>query len=209
MYDSVQTPNYNDDGFYFHETFVVWEIAFNEALSMQQNLGVVHLAGACLYRLREFNLVLAKDIGVTVYHIRDWAKEHLPTTNPDNRRYEGHIDFDYKVERRADKIFVFKVDKPDSETYTRTPEHVHPPSGGLVVHRERIDPEASGLWASTMSASFQFAQEIYGDSGDGDSPATTLRRFLRSLLATDEVKTCLQDSGFSVEGLRDKLGEPD
>jgi hypothetical protein len=203
-----QAPNYNDDGFYFHETFVVWEIAFNEALSMQQNLGVVHLAGACLYRLREFDLILAKDIGITVYHIRNWAKENLPTTNPDDHRYEGYIDFNYKVEKRADKIFVFKVDEPALETHTRSLEDVHFPGEGLIA-TEKINPAASELWASTMSASFQFAQEIYGDSGDGDSPSTTLRRFLRSLLGTAEVQTCLNDIGFSVEGLKKRLSEPD
>ena len=78
MTNLSQPEKTNEDAFYFHEAYVVWEIAFNEALSMQQNPGFVHLAGACLYRLRDFDLTLAKELGVTVYHIRNWAMENLP-----------------------------------------------------------------------------------------------------------------------------------
>ena len=77
----LQPERTSSDGFHFHEAYVVWEIAFNEALSMQQNPSFVHLAGACLYRLREFDLTLAKELGITVYHLRNWAMEKLPTTN--------------------------------------------------------------------------------------------------------------------------------
>jgi hypothetical protein len=59
-----------------------------------------------------------------------------------------------------------------------------------------------------MRSSFEFAQEIYDGSGDEETPATTLRRWLVSLLATAEVQGCLEDVGFSVGKLRGKLGEP-
>ena len=86
MADLSQSQKPNDDAFFLNEAYVVWEIAFNEALSMQQNPGFVHLAGACLYRLREFDLALAKEIGITVYHLRDWARANLPTANASRHR---------------------------------------------------------------------------------------------------------------------------
>lgn len=201
-----QPEKTSSDGFYFHEAYVVWEIAFNEALSMQQNPGLVHLAGACLYRLREFDLVLAKELGITVYHLRNWAMENLSTTNSFARRYDGHIDFEYTIERMADKVHVRKVKKRSNSPPQPLPDHVHPPGEGLIV-RVRIDPAASGLWAEAMRSSYEFAQEIYAGSGDEESSATTIRRCLRSLLETAEVQGCLENVGFSVGELRGKLGE--
>jgi hypothetical protein len=210
MADSSQPENIENasDGFYSHEAYVVWEIAFNEALSMQQDPGFVHLAGACLYRLREFDLTLAKELGITVYHVRNWAMENLPTTNPFDRRYEGHIDFEYTVEIRADKMFVGKVKERQSAQTNPIPDHVHPPGEGRMIRKEGIDPEASELWATAMRSTYEFAQEIYAGSDDEESPAATLRRWLVSLVATTEVQGCLEDSGFSVGELRGKLGEP-
>ena len=207
MTNLSQPEKTNDDAFYLHEAYVVWEIAFNEALSMQQNPGFVHFAGACLYRLREFDLTLSKELGITVYHLRNWAMENLPTTNSFARRYDGHIDFEYTIERRADKMFVGKVKKRNNPQPAPLPDHVHPPGEGLIA-RERIDPVASELWATAMRSTYEFAQEIYAGSGDGESPATTLRRCLAALLATAEVQSCLEDGGFSVGELREKLGEP-
>ena len=198
----------NEDGFYLHEAYVVWEIALNEALSMQQNPGFVHLTGACLYRLREFDLTLAKELGITVYHLRNWAMENLPTTNPFDRRYDGHIDFEYTIERRADKMFVGRVKKRDTPPPDPVPDHVHPPGEGAMIVLEGIDPEASELWATAMRSTYEFAQEIYAGAGDEESPATTLRRFLMALLATAEVQGCLEEVGFSVRELRGKVGEP-
>jgi len=210
MADSSQPENASD-GFYFHEAYVVWEIAFNGAISMQQNPGFVHLAGACLYRLREIDLALAKELGVTVYHLRNWAMKNLPTTNPFDQRYEGNIDFDHTIERKADKTRVRKVKKRNNAPLMPIPVHVHPPGEGLLVHQGGIDPVASELWAMAMRSTYEFAQEIYEVSGEGsgdeESLATTLRRCLVSLLATDEVQDCLGDVGFSVGGLRGKLGE--
>jgi hypothetical protein len=197
----------NVDAFYFHEAYVVWEIAFNEALSMQQNPSFVHLAGACLYRLREFDLTLAKQLGITVYHLRNWAMENLPATNSFAQRYEGQIDFEYTVERRADKMYVGRVKNSSDAPPSPLPDHGHPLGQGLSA-RQKIDPAASELWATAMRSSFEFAQEIYDGSGDGETPATTLRRWLVSLLATAEVQGCLEDVGFSVGELRGKLGEP-
>jgi len=208
MADLLQPEKTSNDGFQFHEAYVVWEIAFNEALSMQQNPSFVHLVGACLYRLREFDLTLAKELRITVYHIRDWAMENLPTTNPFDRRYKGHIDFEYTVERRADKMFVGKVKERQTAQTSPIPDHVHPPGEGLIV-RERIDPEASESWATAMRSTYEFAQEIYAGYGDEESSAATLRRCLVSLLATTEVKGCLEEVGFSVGELRGKLGESD
>jgi len=202
-----QPEETSSDGFYLHEAYVVWEIAFNEALSMQQNLGFVHLAGACLYRLREFDLSLAKELSITVYHLRNWAVENLPTTNPFDRRYEGHIDFEYTIERRADKMFVGRVKKRNDGPPKPLPDHVHPPGERSMIVTERIDPEASELWATAMRATYEFAQKIYAGSGDEESQATTLRRCLVALLATAEVEDCLRDIGFSVDGLMGKLGE--
>ena len=196
----------NGDPFYFHEAYVVWEIAFNEALSMQQNLGFVHLAGACLYRLRELDLALATQLRVTVYHIRGWTLKNLPTTNPFDQRYQGHIDFDYKIERRADKMFVGKLHKSSEAPDGSGPAHVHAPGEGMTV-RERIDPAASESWATTMRSSFEFAQEIYAGSGGDEPAAVTLRRYLDSLLSTAEVQACLKDVGFSASELKDKVGE--
>lgn len=201
-----QPEKTNDDAFYFHEAYVVWGIAFNEALSMQQNPGFVHLAGACLYRLREFDLTLAKELGITVYHLRNWAMENLPTTNSFAQRYEGHIDFEYTVERRADKMYVGRVKNDSDESPSPLPDHDHPPGESLSIWLQ-IDPAASELWATAMRSSFEFAQEIYDGSGDGETPATTLRRWLASLLATAEVQGCLEDVGFSVGELRGKLGK--
>ena len=210
MADSSQPENIENasDAFYFHEAYIVWEIAFNEALSLQQNPGFVHLAAACLYRLREIDLTLAKELGITVDHLRNWAMESLPTTNPFDRRYEDHIDFEYTVEKRADKMFVGKVKERKSAETNPVPEHVHPPGEGLVVHQERIDPEASELWATAMRSTYEFAQEIYAGSADEESPVATLRRCLVSLMATAEVQRCLEEVGFSVGELRGKLGEP-
>jgi hypothetical protein len=206
MANLSQPEKTNEDAFYFHEAYVVWEIAFNEALSMQQNPGLVHLAGACLYRLREFDLTLAKELGITVYHLRNWAMESLPTTNSFARRYDGQIDFEYTVERRADKMFVGKVRKRGNAPPKPLPDHVHPPGEGLIV-LEMIEPAASELWATAMRSTYEFAQEIYASSKDEETPATTIRRCLISLLATTEFQGCLEDVGFSVGDLRGKLGE--
>ncbi len=206
MANLSQPEKTNEDAFYFHEAYVVWEIAFNEALSMQQNPGLVQLAGACLYRLREFDLTLAKALGITVYHLRNWAMESLPTTTSFARRYDGHIDFEYTIERRADKMFVGTVKERSSAPPQPLPDHVHPPSESLIM-RERIDPAASELWAAAMRSTYEFAQEIYDGSGDEESSATTIRRCLISLLATTEFQGCLENVGFSVGDLRGKLGE--
>ncbi len=208
MADLSQAQKPNNDAFFLNEAYVVWEIAFNEALSMQQNPGFVHLAAACLYRLREFDLALAKEIGITVYHMRDWARTNLPTANASGHRYEGDIDFDYTVERRADKMHVRKVKKPNKAPRRTYPDHVHPPGEGLTV-RERIDPAASELWAAAMRSTYEFAERIYDGSGDEESPANTLGKCLVSLLATTEVQGCLEDVGFSPGELRRKLGERD
>ena len=206
MADLSQPKQTSNDGFNFHEAYVVWEIAFNEALSMQQNPGFVHLAEACLYRLRDFDLTLAKDLGITVYHLRNWAMENLPTTNSFARRYDGHIDFEYTVERRVDKMFVGKVKKRSQAPPKPLSDHVHPTGEGMIV-LEKIDPAASELWATAMRSSFEFAQDIYAGAGDEESAATTLRRFLAASLATAEFRGCLEDIGFSVDEIRGKLGE--
>ena len=93
----------SDDGFFLHEAYVVWEIALQDARAMWQNTSFVHLFGASLYRLRDSDLTLAKELRVTFYHIRNWAKENLPTINSFGRRYQGDIDFEYTVERRNDE----------------------------------------------------------------------------------------------------------
>ncbi|MDA0264550.1 MAG: hypothetical protein O3A93_09180 [Chloroflexi bacterium] len=204
MADLLQPETANNDGFYFHEAYVVWEIAFNEALSMQQNPGFVHLAGACLYRLRESDLTLAKELGITVYHLRNWAMENLPTTNSFARRYDGHIDFDYTIERRADKMHVRQVKKCDNGSPMPHPDQVHLPDEGLIV-RERIDPAASEMWATAMMSTYEFAQEVYADSGDAESPVASGRRILLALLDTVEVRSCVENVGFSVGEMRGKL----
>lgn len=124
------------DPSYFHEAYVIWEIAFNEALSMQQNLGFVHLAGACLYTLGELNLPMAMELRVTVYHIRGWALKNLPTTNPSDQRYQGHIDFDYKIEKGADKMFVGKPHKSSEAPDGSGPAHVHTPGEGMTIREK-------------------------------------------------------------------------
>jgi len=70
------------------------------------------------------------------------------------------------------------------------------------------DPAANELWAASMKTSLQFAQEIHAGSEPSESPATTVRRILVSLLETAEVRSCLRDIGMSAEELRAKLGEP-
>ncbi|MCH7843568.1 MAG: hypothetical protein IID01_12485 [Chloroflexi bacterium] len=208
MADLSQHDKPSDDAFSLHEAYVVWEIAWQEAIAMQHNPGFVHLAGASLYRLRDSDLSLAKELGVTVYHIRDWAMKNLPTTNPFGRSYEGHIDFDYTVERRLDKMHVGKVRKPAKAAPTPYPEHVHPPGGGKLIMVERNDPAASELWATAMKSSLRFAQEIFAGSQPDEPPATTARRIFLSSLSNPEVQSLLHDIGYSVDELRTKLGGP-
>lgn len=164
----------NEEEFFDHEGYVLWEIAHQEASAMQQNPGFVHLLGASLYRLRESDLALAKQLRVTFYHTRNWAMENLPTTNPFCQRYKGYIDFDYTVERRIDErgaggMHVRKVRKPPKVAPRPFTEHVHPPGEGLVVRITRNDPAASNLWAESMKTSLEFAQEIHAGSEPSES----------------------------------------
>ena len=106
-------------------------------------------------------------------------------------------------------MHVRKVRKPSKAAPTPFTEHHHPPGGGKLITVQTNDSVASELWATAMRSTYEFVQEIYDGSGDGESPATTLRRCLASLLATAEVQGCLEDVGFSVDELRVKLGERD
>ena len=86
--------------FFLHEAYVIWEIALQDAIAMWQNTSFVHLFGASLYRLRDSDLTLAKELRVTVYHVRNWAMEKLPTKHSFGHRYEGEIDFDYTYRKK-------------------------------------------------------------------------------------------------------------
>ena len=208
MADFSPQDETSNDGFFLHEAYVVWEIALQDASVMQQNPSFVHLFGASLYRLRDSDLTLAKELRVTFYHTRDWVMTNLPTTNPFGHSYEGPIDFDYTVARRLNQMHVGKVRKPPTAPPPSPPEHVHAPGGGMVVRMTKNDPAANELWAASMKPSLQFAQAIHADAEPLESPAATARRALVSLLAEPEVQTCLRDIGMSAEELRAKLGEP-
>ena len=206
MSDYSHNNETSDDAFFIHEAFVVWNIAVKEALAMQQNPGFVHMAGASLYRLRDLDLTLAKTLGVTVYHVRDWARRNLPTTSAFGRRYEGHIDFDYTVERRDNQMHVSEVRKRSKAAPPPFPDHVHPPGGGKLITVERNDPAASEMWATSMKTTLEFAQEICVGSDPLETPANTARRILLASLAEADVQTCIKDIGFSLDELRTRLG---
>ncbi len=202
----------SDDGFFLHEAYVVWEIASQDARAMWQNTSLVHMFGASLYRFRDSNLTLAKELRVTVYHIRNWSMKNLSTTNSFGRSYQGDIDFDYTVERRNDergtgRLHVLKVRKPPKSAPPPFTDHTHPPGGGKLITAQRNDPVASELWATSMKTTLEFAQEIHTGSEPLESPGNMARRFLLALLSVADVQTCLNDIGYSVDELRGKLGE--
>ena len=201
----------SDDGFFLHEAYVVWEIALQDARAMWQNTSFVHLFGASLYRLRDSDLTLAKELRVTFYHIRNWAKENLPTINSFGRRYQGDIDFEYTVERRNDergtgRLHVRNVRKPPKSAPAPFTEHTHPPGGGKLITVERNDPVASELWAASMKTTLEFAQEICAGAQPSETLGDTARRFLRASLAESDVQTCINGIEFSLDELARRLG---
>ena len=187
------------------EAIIVWNIALKDAFAMGQLPGFVHLAGACLYRLKDADQKAAEDIGITVNEIRRWAVEHLPAKDPSRNRYEGDVDFEYRVGLSGNMLTVRPVRKPVNAIISIYPDHVHPPGEGGVVHK--TDTAASKLQTAAMESLFRFVEPIHADAENIGSSTAIIRRILLALLATTEVQSCLEDVGYSVDELRRKLGE--
>lgn len=206
MTDSLHHDKLSDDDFFLHEAVIVWNIALNDAFAMGQLPGVVHLAGASLYRLRNTDPEMAKDLRITVNDIREWATANLSAKGPSRKRYEGDLDFEYTVALTDNMLTVRPVRKPANIATFSYPDHVHPPGEGGVVRRS--DPAENKLQTESMESLFQFVEPFHADSEAAGNSATTVRRILVATLATAEVQTCLKDIGVSIDELRSKLGEP-